>query len=354
MGRCANHSPAGCITALAFAASDPTCGTYAFATGDGRLQRTVNAGTTWDDLDANNGVPGRFVTDLAFAPTDANVLYATLSGLDEGTPGQPGHVFKTTNALAAAPLWIDVSPPVDEPINAIAVDPVDSQIVYAGADMGVWKSTDGGGTWTHMGPENGMPNVAVFDLEIHPTVRRPFAFTFGRGAFTLACRSDAECDDQNASNGVETCDLASGRCRAGIAPPTASPTATSSGTPTPTGTATPTVTSAAMATRTASPTVRPTPTATATGTLVATQVPTQTRTAPPTATPTRTVSGNGSGCSIAPPHPTDAAGAVVWILIVPLLWRSLWRRNETEGRPRKRGFIAGQPQATATQLGQGG
>ena len=105
-----------------------------------------------------------------------------------------------------------MSPPVDLPQNAIAVDPVDPQVVYVGADIGVWKSTDGAGTWTHMGPESGMPNVAVFDLEIHPTVRRPFAFTYGRGAFVLACRSDAECDDQNASNGVETCDLVSGRC----------------------------------------------------------------------------------------------------------------------------------------------
>ena len=219
---------AGCITALAFAASDATCSTYAFATGDGRLRRTTDAGTTWSDLDATNAVPDRFVTDLAFAPADASILYVTLSGFDEGTPGQPGHVFKTTSALAAAPAWFNVSPPVNQPQNTIAVDPVDPQVVYVGADIGVWKSTDGAGTWTHMGPESGMPNVAVFDVEIHPTARRPFAFTYGRGAFTLACRSDAECDDQNASNGVETCDLVSGRCLAGIAPPTASPTVTPS------------------------------------------------------------------------------------------------------------------------------
>ncbi|HVO26251.1 MAG TPA: hypothetical protein VMW56_21770 [Candidatus Margulisiibacteriota bacterium] len=203
---------AGCITAMGFSASDATCHTYAFATGDGRLRRTVDSGKTWDDLDASNAVPDRFVTDLAFDPTDANILYVTLSGFDDGTPGQPGHVFKTTNALAAAPAWFNVSPPVNQPQNAIAVDPVDPLIVYAGADMGVWKSTDGANTWTHMGPETGMPNVAVFDLEIHATTRRPFAFTYGRGAFVLACRSDADCNDQNAGNGVETCDLVGGRC----------------------------------------------------------------------------------------------------------------------------------------------
>jgi hypothetical protein len=245
MGECGYRtSGAGCITALAFAASDPTCSTYAFATGDGRLRRTTNAGSRWDDLDVGNGVPDRWVTDLAFDPTNANLLYVTLSGFDEGTPDQPGHIFKTTSALAAAPAWLNMSPPVDQPQNAIAVDPVDPQVVYAGADIGVWKSTDG--TWTHMGPESGMPNVAVYDLEIHPTVRRPFAFTFGRGAFVFACRSDAECDDQNAVNGVETCDLVSGRCLAGIAPPTVSPTVTPSATaaPSTTPTASATVTAA--------------------------------------------------------------------------------------------------------------
>ncbi len=63
-----------------------------------------------------------------------------------------------------------------------------------GADVGVWKSSDGGGTWAHLGPDTGMPNVPVYDLEIHPVTRQPFAFTFGRGAFVLACRGDAECD----------------------------------------------------------------------------------------------------------------------------------------------------------------
>jgi hypothetical protein len=239
MGECGpGTSGAGCIAALAFAASDATCSTYAFATGDGRLRRTVNGGSTWDDLDVGNAVPDRWVTDLAFDSTDANTLYVTLSGFDEGTPGQPGHVFKTSSALAAAPTWLNVSPPVNQPHDTIAVDPIASQVVYVGTDIGVWKSTDGAGTWIHMGPESGMPNVAVFDLEIHPTVRRPFAFTHGRGAFVLACRSDAECDDQNASDGVETCDLVGGRCQAGIAPPTASRTATPSATATPTVSAT--------------------------------------------------------------------------------------------------------------------
>jgi hypothetical protein len=349
MGQC--HSPlsendiefTGCVTAIGFAASDATCNTYAFATGDGRLRRTVDGGSTWDDLDASNAVPDRFVTDLAFDPTDANILYVTLSGFDEGTPGQPGHVFKTTSALAAAPVWLNLSPPVNLPQNTIAVDPVDPQVVYVGADMGVWKSTDGAGTWTNMGPDSGMPNVAVYDLEIHPTVRRPFAFTYGRGAFVTACRSNADCDDGNASNGVETCDLVSGRCQAGVVPPTGSATATPSATTAPTGTATPTAsatfinTATPTATLTASPTVTVSFTPVATATPSLTPAPIQTHTAVPPPTPTQAQSANGSGCAIAPAQHTDATAGVLWLWIVPLLWRARRRNRRALARegPRK-------------------
>ncbi len=343
MGGCAMLvSRAGCIAAMAFAASDTTCSTYAFAAGDGRLLRTVNAGGSWEDLDPSNAVPNRFVTDLAFAAADANILYVTLSGFDEGTPDQPGHVFKTSNALATTPTWSDVSPPANLPHNVIAIDPADPQLVYVGTDIGVWRSSDGGGTWTHMGPETGMPNVAVFDVEIHAGTRRPFAFTFGRGAFVIACRSDAECDDQDAGNGAETCDLASGRCQAGIAPPTASPTATPSATPAPTGTptasATVTITATPSAmptsTRTASPTVTASHTATATSS--PTPVPTQTRTLTPTAPPTRALSGSGSGCSIAPTHGAPAAAWVAWFWLAPLLWRAVVTRSLRDEGPRGR------------------
>jgi hypothetical protein len=36
-----------------------------------------------------------------------------------------------------------------------------------------------------MGPEAGLPNVAVFDLQIQASTRKVFAFTFGRGAYML-------------------------------------------------------------------------------------------------------------------------------------------------------------------------
>jgi hypothetical protein len=44
---------------------------------------------------------------------------------------------------------------------------------------------DAAGSWTHIGPESGMPNVAAFDLQASAAARRLIAFTHGRGAFAL-------------------------------------------------------------------------------------------------------------------------------------------------------------------------
>jgi len=333
MGNCViGSTTAGCITAIAFAAADNTCNTYAFGTGDGRLRLTTDSGLTWGDLDAGNAVPDRFVTDLAFAPADSNTLYVTLSGFDEGTPGQPGHVFKTTAALGASPHWVNASPPVDLPQDSVAVDPVDANLVYVGADLGVWKSADGATNWAHLGPDTGIPNVAVFDLEIQPSTRRVFAFTHGRGAFVQACRGVADCDDGNASNGAETCDVVTGRCVSGAAVATVTPTP--SAPPTSSSTAT------ALATSTATVTPsRPSPTATLAPTSTATVVPTRaatsttgpTRTATPAASATMTAGGTASesedGCAIAMPASGGGRHASAAIVIAGGLF--LWMRRRS-------------------------
>jgi len=176
----------GTISAVAFAAHDTSCNTYAFGTELGGLRLTTNGGNTWVNIDTGNAVPNRYVTRVSFAASNPDILFVTLSGFDEGTPGRPGHVFKTTNALSASPAWQEVSPPVNLPHNALAVDPGNPSTVFVGTDIGVWKSTNGGSTWVHMGPATGMPNVAVFDLKINSATNRVVAYTHGRGAFTCS------------------------------------------------------------------------------------------------------------------------------------------------------------------------
>lgn len=130
----------GTILSIEFALLDPACNTYVFGNRGGQVQLTRDGGTTWRDLDSGRSLPARPVNWLAFDPTNPNVLYAALSSFDVATPGKGGHVFKTTNALSDAPSWVNVSPPIDMPFNVVAVDPTDPRVVYAGSDVGLWRS----------------------------------------------------------------------------------------------------------------------------------------------------------------------------------------------------------------------
>lgn len=174
----------GTILAIEFAPGDGTCNIYAYGTRGGQIRLTMDGGTTWRDLDAARILPARPVSWLAFDPTNRNVLYAALSSFDDLTPGKPGHVFKTTNALSGSPSWTNVSPPDDQPHNVIAIDPRNNTI-YVGTDAGIWYSADGGTGWQRYGPKTGLPNAPVYDLKINPTTNRIVAFTHGRGAFVL-------------------------------------------------------------------------------------------------------------------------------------------------------------------------
>ncbi len=173
------------IEALAFFPGETTCTKYAVGGFDGRLRITLSGGPPWFILDSLNEVPNRPVTDIAFHPADPNVIYVTLSGFDEATPGQPGHLFRSTKALGgpAAEDWINIGPPVNVPFNTIAVDPANPNRLFLGTDVGVFVSTDGGATWAQFSPQSGLPNVAVYDIEINPVTNRVVAFTHGRGAF---------------------------------------------------------------------------------------------------------------------------------------------------------------------------
>ena len=165
-------------------AFDPVDQGTAYLASTVGVYRSENRGRDWDEwMQGMKEV--HFVVSIVIHPTDPNILYAALSSFDDATPGKPGHVFKTTNALSASPLWVNVSPQADLPFNVVAVDPSNPSIVYAGTDAGLWRSLDAAATWLRMGPETGLPNAPVYDIKINPATGRTVVFTYGRGAYAL-------------------------------------------------------------------------------------------------------------------------------------------------------------------------
>ena len=143
----------------------------------GKVLVSTNALGAFTLKDITRNLPGRFVARVEFDPNDPATLYAVLGGFN-GSPG--GHVFRTT---LAATTWTDISPPLDLPFNALALDGSGiATAVYAGTDFGVLRSVDGGASWSVLDDIH-FPGAPVFDLAFHNGELR--AATFGRGMFSF-------------------------------------------------------------------------------------------------------------------------------------------------------------------------
>lgn len=133
---------------------------------------TTNGGSSFSNI--TGSLPDRYPVDLGVRPDDPATGYVVFGGF--GT----SHVFKTTNYGSS---WMDIGSGLpDVPTSAVAVDPMNSQHVYVGNDIGVYVSTDGGAAWSVF--QNGLPDaVMVMDLSISPANGKIRAATHGNGVY---------------------------------------------------------------------------------------------------------------------------------------------------------------------------
>ena len=130
-------------------------------TDDSHVWYTIDGGTNWTDVSAS--LPYRWVTRIIPDPQNETTAYVTFSGLKWQDP-QP-HVFKTTDL---GQTWTDISSNLpDAPANAFAVDPINTDWLFVGTDLGAYYSSNGGANWTYISPD--LPVVSVYDMKIHPT-----------------------------------------------------------------------------------------------------------------------------------------------------------------------------------------
>ena len=166
----------GTLSTLEISAADGTL--YYAGTDDGKVWRSNTSGASWTDISA--GLPVRYVTKVAADPTNANVVYVTLSGFIQDE--HVAHVYRSADQGAH---WaaIDAGLP-DAPANDLIVDPAHPSTLYLAMDVGMYATQDLGATWFPLG--NGMPiGLVVDDLTLHASTRTLVAATHGRSQWKL-------------------------------------------------------------------------------------------------------------------------------------------------------------------------
>jgi len=166
----------GSIGAIAVASSDANVvyvGTGEFAVrgqsssyGDG-VYKSTDAGKTWSRIGLENT---RQISRILVHPNDPNIVYVAAQG-DRWKPTPDRGVYRSTDG---GKMWTKVLAGVNGTSgpSELAMDPSNPRILYAamwdeqrvpwqvrsgGPGSGIWKSADGGDTWTRLA--EGLPNV---------------------------------------------------------------------------------------------------------------------------------------------------------------------------------------------------
>jgi len=138
-------------------------------------------------VNPSGSATNRFVGSAVIDPNNKDVAYISLSYFAPAGQG----VWKITNLGTAAssspvaPVWTQAGLGIPSvPINSLAIDPANSNHIYAGTDIGVYNSIDGGATWNPYG--SGLPRSAVFGVAIQNPHRILRVATHGRGMWEIS------------------------------------------------------------------------------------------------------------------------------------------------------------------------
>ena len=150
-------------------------------TDDGLIHVTTDGGKNWIKIDNIPGVPERtYVNQIINSQHDKNVFYATFNHHRYGD-FKP-YVFKSKDGGKSwAPIIGNL--PVRGSVYTIAEDHVNPALLFAGTEFGIFFTIDGGTQWTQL--KNGLPTIAVRDIEIQKRESDLVLATFGRGFYIL-------------------------------------------------------------------------------------------------------------------------------------------------------------------------
>jgi photosystem II stability/assembly factor-like uncharacterized protein len=165
-------------------------------TDDGLVQVSENGGGDWRKIGKFPGIPERtYVSRLMASQHAARTVYAAFDNHKMGDFAP--YLLKSDDA---GKTWQSLAGdlPARAPVLAIAEDPKDANLLFAGTEFALHFSADGGKKWLRL--QGGLPTIAVRDLAIQKQMDDLVVGTFGRGIYIL--------DDYSPLRGLSTQTLA--------------------------------------------------------------------------------------------------------------------------------------------------
>jgi len=167
--------PYGTITTIGESVREQ--GLIYVGTDDGNVQVTADDGQTWTKI--SQELPDKWVSRVRASRHKRETVYASLTGYreDDFTP----YLYKSDDM---GKTWKAIASNLpNEPINVVAEEPRDEDILYVGTELGVYISLDQGKRWISLC--NNLPTTPVHDLVVHPRDYDLVIGTHGRSVFVL-------------------------------------------------------------------------------------------------------------------------------------------------------------------------
>jgi photosystem II stability/assembly factor-like uncharacterized protein len=178
-----NTSAEHFCTIISLAESPQKPGVIWAGTDDGNLQVTTDGGKSWTNVNKNvpNLPADSSISHVELSRRDANTVYVAVDRhkFNDYRP----YVFKTTDG---GKTFANITSNLPEKayVHVVTEDPKNPNLLYAGTELGLYASYNGGASWTELNLKN-LPRVAVHDIIVHPQANDIILGTHGRSIYVF-------------------------------------------------------------------------------------------------------------------------------------------------------------------------
>jgi hypothetical protein len=169
-------------TLTAIAESPLESGVLFVGTDDGNVQVSRNDGAAWTEVSGKMpGLPeNAWINGVEASRFEPGRVYVTANNYRNDDYGN--YLYRSDDYGAS---WTDITSdlPAARVLRTLREDPRNPDVLYLGAELGLFYSRDGGGSWTAL--TGGLPTSAFNDLVVHPRDNDLILGTHGRGIWIL-------------------------------------------------------------------------------------------------------------------------------------------------------------------------